>query len=317
MTNASLHTNGEVSLLQGVVRYRDEGTGPTLVFVHGLLVNSALWRDVIAALSGQFRCIALDLPFGAQAVPLHADADLSPLGIAQLIADFLVALDLHDVTLVGNDTGGAMCQLTIAHHPERITRLVLTNCDAFEDFFPPSLMPLAYGARLLGTRFADLLTWTFQTKRAQRVLMATVSLRRADDATLDVYFSALQSGNREVRRDLIKFLKHVSNRYTVEAAKSFQHFQHPVLILWGKNDLFFSARNARRLQQAFPDARLEFVSRSRAFVPEDQPVLLAQKIVEFVGESSAVGSNGEGRSESASKFVDGSAVSTTPTTKEE
>src|SRR5437867_2367108 len=117
---ASPHTNGEVSLPQGIVRYRDEGRGPTLVFLHGFLVNSALWREVIAALSGQFRCLALDLPFGAHTVPLYADADLSPSGIA----DFLVALDVHDVTLVGNDTGGAMCQLTIAHHPERITRLV-------------------------------------------------------------------------------------------------------------------------------------------------------------------------------------------------
>ncbi|GCE31318.1 putative hydrolase, alpha/beta hydrolase fold protein [Dictyobacter alpinus] len=282
---ALLHTNGEVSLPQGIVRYRDEGTGPTLVFIHGLLVNGALWRDVIATLSGQFRCIALDLPFGAHAVPLHADADLSPSGIAQLIADFLAALDLHDVTLVGNDTGGAMCQLTIVNHPERITRLILTNCDAFEAFFPLLIKPFADGARLFGTRFADFIAWAFQTKRAQRVLLALVSLRHADDATLDTYFAALGSGNRQIRRDVSKFLKTVSNRYTLEAAKSFQYFQHPVLIVWGKNDLIFSTRNARRLQQAFPHARLEFVPRSRAFVPEDQPLLLAQKIAEFMNES--------------------------------
>lgn len=290
---ASLQTNSEISLPQGVVRYRDEGKGPTLVFLHGLLVNSALWREVIAALSGQFRCLALDLPFGAHTVPLHADADLSPSGIAQLIADFLVTLDLHDVTLIGNDTGGAICQLTIANHPERITRLILTNCDAFEDFFPPLLMPFVYGARLLDTRFADVLTWALQTKRAQRMLMATVALRRAEDATLDAYFSALRSGNREIRRDLVQFLKQVSHRSTVEAANCFPHFQHPVLILWGKNDLFFSARNARRLQQAFPHARLAFVPRSRAFVPEDQPALLAQNIIEFVSESSAIEPNQE------------------------
>lgn len=314
---ASLHANHEVSLPQGVVRYRDEGTGPTLVFVHGLLVNSVLWRDVIAALSGQFRCLALDLPLGAHTVPLNADADLSPSGVARLIADFLAALDLHDVTLVGNDTGGALCQLTIVNHPERITRLVLTNCDAFEDFFPPLLLPFSYGARLLGTRFADLLTWTLQTKRAQRLLMASVSLRHADDETLDAYFSALSSGDRAIRRDLSQFLRQVSNRYTVEAAKSFPQFQHPVLIFWGKNDLFFSARSARRLQQAFPDARLEFVSQARAFVPEDQPILLAQKIREFVGESRAFGSNRQERSEAASKLTGGSAVSTAPTTTEE
>ncbi|GHO45739.1 alpha/beta fold hydrolase [Ktedonospora formicarum] len=290
---ASLYTNSEISLPQGVVRYRDEGTGPILVFVHGLLVNSALWRDVIAALSGQFRCIALDLPFGAHTSPLHADADLRPSGIAQLIADCFEALDIHDITLVGNDTGGAICQLTIANHPERISRLILTNCDAFEDFFPLPLQPLVVGARLFGIRFADFLTWVLQTKRAQRLLMTSVSLRRAEDATLDVYFSALRSGNRGIRYDLIQFLKHVSNRSTIGAAKSFRQYQRPVLIVWGKNDLFFSARNARRLKQAFPYASLEFVSQSRAFVPEDQPVLLAQKIVEFVGESSAIEPNGK------------------------
>lgn len=314
---ASLHTNREVSLPQGIVRYRDEGTGPTLVFIHGLLVNSALWRDVIADLAGQFRCLALDLPLGAHTVPLNADADLSPAGVARLIADFLAALDLHNVTLVGNDTGGALCQLTIAHHPERITRLILTNCDAFEDFFPPLLLPFTYGARLLGTRFADLLTWTLQTRRAQRLLMVTVSLRHAEDATLDAYFSALNSGDRAIRRDLTQFLRQVSNRYTIEAAKSFPQFQHPVLILWGKNDLFFSAHNARRLQRAFPDATLEFVAGSRAFVPEDQPIFLAKKIREFVGESRALGYNRQERSETAPELTGGSAVSTTPTTTEE
>jgi pimeloyl-ACP methyl ester carboxylesterase len=314
---ASRQTNRELALPQGIVRYRDEGAGPTLVFIHGLLVNSVLWRDVIADLAGQFRCLALDLPLGAHTVPLNAEADLSPAGVAHLIADFLAALDLHDVTLVGNDTGGALCQLTITNHPERITRLILTNCDAFEEFFPLLLLPFSSGARLLGTRFADLLTWMLQTKRAQRLLMASVSLRRPDDETLDAYFSALGSGDRAIRRDLTQFLKQVSNRYTIEAAKRFAQFQHPVLILWGKNDLFFSARNARRLQQAFPDARLEFVSRSRAFVPEDQPILLAQKIREFVGEPRAFESSGQERSETASEFVGGSAVSTAPPTTEE
>ena len=315
--NTSLYTNHEITLSQGVVRYRDEGSGPILVFVHGLLVNSVLWRDVISELSGRFRCIALDLPLGAHTTPVDEDADLSPSGIAQLIADFLQALDLREVTLVGNDTGGAMCQLTIANHPERITRLVLTNCDAFEAFFPPLIMPFAYGARLLDIRFANFLAWTFRTHRAQRVLMATVSLRQADDAILDSYFASLLSGDMGIRRDVTKFLKRVSNRYTLEAARHFQEFQHPVLIVWGKNDIFFFANNARRLQQAFPHAILEFVAQSRAFVPEDQPVVLAQKIAEFVGNPSEFRSNREERSASSSELAVESATSTTSTTKEE
>ncbi len=275
----------EVSLPQGVVRYRDEGAGPTLVFVHGILANSTLWRDVIPRLRGAFRCVAPDLPLGGHAYPMRPDADQSPGGVAQLLADLLEALNLPDVTLVGNDTGGAICQVTIARHPARIARLVLTNCDAYEAFFPPLISPFHYGARFLGARFTDALAWTLRARAAQRVLLWVVALRRMDAATLDAYFGPFLR-DAGVRRDLARFLAAVSNRYTLDAARTFPNFRRPVLIVWGKNDLFFSARYAVRLQQDFPDATLEFVSPSRAFVPEDQPDALARHIAGFVGTAS-------------------------------
>src|SRR5688500_18689891 len=126
----------EVRLKQGVVRYREVGSGPPLVFVHGLLVNGELWRKVVPLLSGSYRCIVPDWPLGSHAVALEPDAELSPVGVAALIADFLAALELKGVTLVGNDSGGALCQLVATRHPERLGRLVLTTCDAFE-VFPP------------------------------------------------------------------------------------------------------------------------------------------------------------------------------------
>src|SRR5688572_13474022 len=105
------HAIKEIRLAQGTIRYRDVGEGPVLVFVHGLLVSGSLWRKVTPLLAGRFRCIAPDWPLGAHEVALDDGADLSPAGVAQLIADFLEALDLRDVTLVGNDSGGALCQL--------------------------------------------------------------------------------------------------------------------------------------------------------------------------------------------------------------
>lgn len=81
---------------------------------------------------------------------------------------------------------------------------------------------------------------------------------------------------------MTRFLHAVSNRYTLEAARTFSDFHSPVLLVWGKDDPFFSSRLAVRLQQAFPDATLEFLPHSRAFVPVDQPEVLAQKIMEFV-----------------------------------
>ena len=271
----------ECQLPQGTIRYRDAGAGPTLVFVHGVLVNGALWREVVPPLARRFRCVVPDLPLGAHAHPLRPEAERSPVGIARLLADFLVALDLRDVTLVGNDTGGAICQIVIAEHPERIARLVLTNCDAYDAFFPWQFNGLFHHApRLFGRRYVDVLAWALRTRLAQRLLLKAVAKRRMDEATLDAYSGNLIR-NDGVRDDLTRFLSQVSRQYTLEAAKSFPYFKRPVLIVWGKNDIFFLSRLAHRLQQDFPDARLEFLSGSRAFVPEDQPEVLAGRIAEF------------------------------------
>jgi pimeloyl-ACP methyl ester carboxylesterase len=184
-------TQREVSLEGGVIRYREVGTGPTLVFVHGILANGTLWRDVVARLSGRFRCVVADLPLGGHSLPMLPEADMSPSGVARIVAELLERLDLRDVTLVGNDTGGAICQVVISNHPERIGRLVLTNCDAYEAFFPPLLRPIQYGARLFGTRFVDLLARVLRARLAQRALFKTVAVRNIDEATLDAYAGRL------------------------------------------------------------------------------------------------------------------------------
>src|SRR4051794_22027636 len=112
-----------LQLPQGPVRVRDEGEGPPIVFIHGLLVDGRLWDDVVPLLSTHARCIVPDLPLGSHHTALRPDADLTPHGLAKLIADLLAAMDLTDVTLVGNDTGGGLCQIVVTRHPERIGRL--------------------------------------------------------------------------------------------------------------------------------------------------------------------------------------------------
>ena len=276
-------TQRELEVGGGVIRYREVGKGPALVFVHGILANGTLWRDVVARLSDGFRCIVPDLPLGGHSLPMTPEADMSPAGVARMVAELMERLDLRDVTLVGNDTGGAMCQVVISNHPGRIGRLVLTNCDAYESFLPVVLRPLSYGARIFGTRYVDLIAWTLRRRFAQRALFKTVAVRNVDEATLGTYFGPLIQ-DPGIRRDLARFLGSVSNRHTLEAAQSFPGFDHPVLIAWGLRDPFFSPRLALRLQHDFPDARLEAVSGSRAFVPEDRPERLAQLIREFLEE---------------------------------
>ena len=273
----------ELRLDGGVICYREVGTGPALVFVHGILANGTLWRDVIADLSGRFRCIVSDLPLGWHSVAMEAGVDMSPVGVARMVADLMEELDLREGTLVGNDTGGAICQIVISNHPERIGRLVPTNCDAYETFFPVVLRPILYGARIFGTRYVDLFAWTPKRRFAQRALGKMVAASPIDDATLGTDLGSLIQ-DPSVRRDFARFLGSVSNRYTLEAARSFPDFDRPVLIAWGDREPFFSPRLALRLQHDFPDARLEAVAGSRAFVPEDGPGQLAQLIQKFFDE---------------------------------
>ena len=135
----------EAQLSQGTIHYRELGTGKPIVLVHGLLTNSLLWADVATVLAREFRVIAPDWPLGSHEQPLRPGTDLTPPGLAKVIADFLAALELENVTLVGNDTGGALSQLVAVDQPERLGRLVLTPCDAYENFLPPMFRPLQLG----------------------------------------------------------------------------------------------------------------------------------------------------------------------------
>jgi pimeloyl-ACP methyl ester carboxylesterase len=114
--------SAEVRLSHGAIRYRDGGEGEPIVFVHGLLVNGTVWRKVAPRLVGEFRCIVPDWPMGSHRVTMSPDADLSALGMARLVADFLAALDLEQATIVGSDTGGGICQLVATRHPGRLAR---------------------------------------------------------------------------------------------------------------------------------------------------------------------------------------------------
>src|SRR3954447_13230716 len=112
-----------VELPQGTIAYRETGQGPVLLFVHGLFVNGDHWRKVVPHLADRYRCVVPDLPLGAHSHPLPADADRTALGLARLIADFISALDLQDVTVISNDTGDAITQVLVTEYPARIGRV--------------------------------------------------------------------------------------------------------------------------------------------------------------------------------------------------
>ncbi|WP_091294212.1 alpha/beta fold hydrolase [Amycolatopsis xylanica] len=277
-------TNQEIRLSQGTLRYRDEGEGPPVVFVHGLLVDSGLWRAVIPdVVAAGFRCLAPDWPLGAHRVPLHADADLTPPGVARLIAEFLAELDLREVTVVANDTGGALTQILMANHPERVGRVVLTPSDAFEAFFPPLFSSLPKLAWVPGSMW--LLTRAVRFKAVQRLPIAfgLVAKRPIPADVVEGYLRPSRE-NRLIRRDLGKFLRGVHRRHTLAAAVEFPRFRKPVLLAWAREDRVFKLSSAYRIAELLPDARVVEIEDSWTFVPEDQPAALAKHLISFMAD---------------------------------
>lgn len=271
----------ELELPGGVVRCFEAGEGPAIVFVHGFLVNANLWRKVVSRLSGSFRCVTLDMPLGAHELPMP-NADLSPIGLADLVGDAIQALELEDVTLVGNDTGGGISQIAIDRRSDRIGRVVLTSCDAYENFPPrffkvilaplavPASVPVLFGAlRIRALRSTPLaFGWLMRSK--------------LDPEAGDSYVLPILA-NRELRADASRVWGSIDPRTLVDAASRFDRFERPVLIAWSKEDRFFPPEDAERLARDFADARLEWIEDSYTFSPEDQPERLAELIGDFAG----------------------------------
>jgi pimeloyl-ACP methyl ester carboxylesterase len=269
-----------VSLPPGEVSYQDAGDGPAVVLLHGLLVDGSLWRGVVPLLARDHRVIVPELPLGCHRAPLRPDAPLAPPDVARLVADLLAALDLDDVTLVGNDTGGAIAQLVAAHHPERIGRLVLTPCDAYENFLPPMFRPLQALAHVPVVMDAALQGMRLRPLRLSPPAYGWL-MRRPDDELVAGWVRAALA-SRASRRDAMKVLRGIDSRQTLDAAEKLRTFGRPVLLAWAPEDRFFKLRYAERLAREIPGARLERIADARTFVPVDQPERLAELIAGFV-----------------------------------
>jgi pimeloyl-ACP methyl ester carboxylesterase len=277
----------EVNLSQGTVRYRDEGSGEPLVFAHGLLVNGRLWDGPVDVLRDRHRCIVPTLPLGSHTIPMKPDADLSAAGVARLLADLVEALDLKKVTLVGNDSGGAICQLVATRHPERVGRMVLTNCDTYDDFPPKLFSYLKVAARIPGALTATAQSLRLKPLRRSPLAYGVLSKSRIDSELLDEWLRP-GLGDAGVRRDTRKFIRGMDPAETVRAAEDLERFAGPTLFAWAPEDRWFKIADAERLAESMPDARVERITDSKTFVPIDQPRRLAELIDSFVRETKPV-----------------------------
>jgi pimeloyl-ACP methyl ester carboxylesterase len=278
-----------IDLPHGTVLYRAAGpesaVAPPTVFVHGFLVNATLWTKTANALAqAGIRSYAPDWPLGSHTIPVGAGADLSPRGIARQVIAFIEALELDNVTLVGNDTGGAICQFLLDSDASRIGRVVLTNCDAFTNF-PPAPFGQLFKA--------------FRSPRRIRALLAPMratAVRHSPAGFGLLVNQPLDAGQTRgwvepclsdpaIREDVARFAQGVDPEDLGGASSRLGDFDGPALLVWGAGDRFFKLDYAHRLRDTFADARLVEIDNGRTFIPHDEPTRLAGEIAAFTGSA--------------------------------
>jgi pimeloyl-ACP methyl ester carboxylesterase len=288
----------EIELSAGTIEYEDTGgDGPPVLLLHGLLMDSSLWDESIADLSLDHRCVAPTLPLGAHRRAFGADADLSLRGVAGLVGELVERLDLRDVTVVGNDTGGALVQLLAGDGTDgtdstggtgpaaRIGRIVLASCDAFDNV-PPGLTgkTLVLTGKLPPALFG-LFMQQMRLRPVRRLPIAFGWLTKRGDAATRRWMRPILR-QREIRRDTVRVLRAISadRRLLLDAAERLPAYDRPALVVWAAGDRVMPPDHGCRLAELLPQGRLVEIEDSYTLIPLDQPTRLAQAIRTFTRE---------------------------------
>jgi pimeloyl-ACP methyl ester carboxylesterase len=270
----------QVTLQDATIEYRvlgpDDSAHPPVLFIHGILVDHTLWMTAAEELARNgFRCILPDLPLGSHRIPVDGSIALTPLIVAEMIHEFIGALDLRDVTLVGNDTGGGLCQLLVDAHPDDVGRLVLTNCDAFEKF-PPFPFNAVF-ATMRGPRSIGLLSKLMKVAALRRSPLGYGLLMQTDDA-LTVSWVMPMSTDPRIAANLATLLRGVAAMDLTDVATRLPRFAKPVTIVWGMADRCFTPALGRRLAALFSNVEWVEVPGARTFVALDAPSAVVDAI---------------------------------------
>jgi len=274
MTSTMEHLDarrGQVQTRSGPASYIDTGgPGRPALFVHGLGTSSYLWRHVIEQLDGARRCVAPDLPLHGR-TPAAADQDFSLPGLARFVADVCDALELTDIDLVGNDTGGAICQAFAAGHPERLHTLTLTNCEAHNNMPPKLLLPAVLLARM--GLAARLQPWLARDVRRGRKLVYGSGYQDVTNLPEDIARVWLEPmhASRESARQNQRLLTSLHARDLLAIEPALARLQVPTLIVWGTGDAFFRRKWAYWLRDIIPGATgVVEIEGARLFFPDER-----------------------------------------------
>ena len=260
----------------GSIAYVERGSGPAALFLHGFPLNGFQWRGALDRLSPYRRCIAPDF-LGMGYTQVADGQSCAPEAQVDMLLALLDALSISSVDVVANDSGGAIAQLLVARHRDRVRTLLLTNCDEEHDCPPPALLPVIELARQ--GRFVDewLGQWHADTGLA-RSPEGIGGMCYADAApAIDTYFAPLLSTPRR---------KDNAHRYAVALERNalagigpaLRRCKVPTRIVWGRGDAIFSAKSPRRLDHAFGHSRgVRFLEGSKLFWPEERPDIIAEE----------------------------------------
>jgi pimeloyl-ACP methyl ester carboxylesterase len=262
---------GSVKTASGTIAYREQGQGPVALFVHGVLLNGHLWRHQLSSLSDIRRCIAPDLL-------AHGDTDIAPnrdLSVtanAEMLGEFLDALHIDQIDLVGNDSGGGIAQIFAARYPERVRSLTLTNCDTHDNWPPEAFKPflaMAADGGLPGALKAMIADKNVY-RSPQALGPAYEHPELVSDETIDIYLQPhLRTAQRT--RDLQRFLAAFDPSHTVIIAGQLKTLQAPTFIGWGTDDIYFDVKWGNWLADTIPGMRRHIrFDGARIFFPEER-----------------------------------------------
>jgi pimeloyl-ACP methyl ester carboxylesterase len=278
----------ELELTAGTIEYEDTGgDGPVLVMLGGLAMDGSVWDPLVADLRRDHRCVIPTLPLGGHRKPMRPDADLSLGGYARMVAELLERLDLGDVTLVQNDHAAAL--VLAGEDPERVARLVISPCEAFENY-PPGLpgKNMRVTAMIPGGLYLSMQAMRLHALRRLPISFGWMAKRPLPDELLDRWLRPLQT-QRGVRRDLRKYVTSARRRQMLEVCDRLRTFARPTLVVWTPEDRVQRPEHGRRMAELLPDARLVEIRDSYTLVMRDQPQAFARAIREFVRETAGAG----------------------------
>jgi pimeloyl-ACP methyl ester carboxylesterase len=270
-TNQASVVTRSVQTPSGRIAYVEQGAGPVALFVHGVLLNKHLWRHQLAHLSDVRRCIAVDLLAHGD-TEIAADQDVSVTANAAMLNEFLDAMNIEQVDLTGNDSGGGIAQIFAASHPQRVRSLTLTNCDAHDNWPPEAFKPflaMAAGGGLRGT--LDAMVSDKSIYRSPQALgPAYEHPEQVTDETIDTYLRPLVTTGQRTR-DLQRFLAAFDNAHTLAIEARLKTLEAPTLIVWGTDDMYFDVKWSHWLARTIPGTRrrVEFEG-ARIFFPEER-----------------------------------------------